>query len=134
MPNHSRFAAAKGLLRSGAVALVPYISTNALVFTPGQAMAMLILNSGQPQPMPGQPAPNSQRSETSQQSTRAVAVTGTIAKNGSDFVLKESSGTVYRLDDPEKPEPFEGKSVKVTGQLDADASLIHVESIEVITA
>ena len=131
MPNHSRFAAAKGLLRSGAVALVPYISTIALVFTPGQAMAMLIL---QPQPMPGQPAPNSQRSETSQQSTRAVAVTGTIAKNGSDFVLKESSGTVYRLDDPEKPEPFEGKSVKVTGQLDADASLIHVESIEVITA
>jgi hypothetical protein len=134
MPNHTRFAAAEGLLRSVAVALVPWVSAMALMFTPGQAMAMLLQNSQQLQPMPGQPALHSQRSEISQQNTKPVAVSGTIVKNGSDFVLKEPSGTVYRLDDPEKPEPFEGKSVTVTGQLDADSSLIHVESIEVMTA
>jgi len=117
-----------------AVALVACIPAMALVFTPGQAMAMLLQKSQQPQPTRDRSAPNSQRLETSQQGTCAVAVNGTIVKSGSDFALKDPSGTVYRLDSPEKPVHFEGKSVKVTGQLDAEARLIHVESIETITS
>jgi hypothetical protein len=132
---HSRqLAAARGLLCSMAVALAPFVSASALVVTPGQAMAMPLHESRQAQPMSNEQKSNTQQSETSQQSTKAVAVDGTIVKSGSDFVLKDPSGTVYRLDTPEKAEPFEGKSVKVTGQLDADANLLHVESIETITA
>jgi hypothetical protein len=125
MNHHQRLVAAKGLLYTVAVALVPC----ALVFTPGQAMAVLMQEPQRQQPKPDQQPPN-----TPQQGAKSVVVTGTIVKNGSDFVLKDTSGTVYRLDAPGKAEPFEGKSVKVTGQLDANASLPHVESIEATTA
>ena len=68
-------------------------------------------------------------------STATSAVfTGTIVKSGDDFVLKDASGKTYILDTPEKAQPFVGKSVKVTGKLEADAKLLHVEAIEEITA
>ncbi len=136
MRQFKRLAAAKGVFYSLAVALVPCISAMALVFTPGQAMALLLQEPQHQQPKPGQPPTNSpqQQPDTPQEGAKAVVVTGTIFKNGSDFVLKDSSGTVYELDSPEKAEPFEGKSVKVTGQLDTNARLIHVESIEAMTA
>jgi hypothetical protein len=51
-------------------------------------------------------------------------------RNGEQFVLRESSGQIYRLDDPQHAQPFEGKAVKVTGQLDTEAKLIHVQRIE----
>jgi uncharacterized protein YdeI (BOF family) len=51
-------------------------------------------------------------------------------RNGEQFLLRESSGQIYRLDDPQHVQPFEGKTVKVTGKLDTDAKLIHVERIE----
>jgi hypothetical protein len=38
------------------------------------------------------------------------------------------------MDDPSKAQPFAGKQVKVTGRLDTDAKLIHVESIEAVSA
>jgi hypothetical protein len=37
---------------------------------------------------------------------------------------------VYKLDNAESAKPYENKPVKVTGQLDEQAMLIHVESIE----
>jgi hypothetical protein len=60
----------------------------------------------------------------------ATTFTGTIAKDGDDFVLRDSSGATFKLDDTERAKPFEGKAVKVTGHLDADARLIHVDNIE----
>ena len=53
-----------------------------------------------------------------QQPAKSKVFTGTIAKDGDDFVLRVSSGGVYKLDDAERASSFEGKAVKVTGQLD----------------
>lgn len=44
------------------------------------------------------------------------------------------SGEVYKLDDTQRAKPFEGKAVKVTGQLDTEAKLIHVDYIEGVQA
>jgi Protein of unknown function (DUF5818) len=61
----------------------------------------------------------------------AHTFTGTIAKTGHTFVLKdEASGASYRLDDQDKAKSFQGKSVKVTGTLDAQSNTIHVQEIE----
>lgn len=83
-------------------------------------------NEMQPQPNPDQPTTKDQASSST--------FTGTIMKDGEQFLLKDSSGTVYKLDDSSRASTFEGKSVKITGKLDADAKLIHVDSIEVMSA
>ena len=51
-------------------------------------------------------------------------------KDGSDYMLRDSSGAIFKLDDAKRAKPFEGKTVKVTGELDEQAKVIHVESIE----
>ncbi len=45
-------------------------------------------------------------------------------------MLHDSSGITYGLDDAERVSQFEGKVVKVTGQLDEQARVIHVQDIE----
>jgi len=69
-------------------------------------------------------------SQDQQQPAQSQTFTGTIAKSGDQYVLRDASGTVYKLDDSEKAKAFEGKQVKVTGKLDADSKIIHVDSIE----
>ncbi len=61
---------------------------------------------------------------------KSATFTGTVVKNGDQYALRDSSGAIYTLDDTERAKPFEGKTVKVTGQLDEQAKVIHVESIE----
>jgi hypothetical protein len=73
------------------------------------------------QPQPDQPK---------QDSAKSATFTGTVAKDGEQYVLRDSSGAVYKLDDSERAKAFEGKAVKVMGRLDTEAKLIHVESIE----
>jgi hypothetical protein len=75
----------------------------------------------QTQPQPDQAQPQQNKSTT---------FTGTVVKSGSEFALRDSSGQIFKLDNAESAKPYEGKSVKVTGQLDEQAKLIHVESIE----
>ncbi|MGD1064221.1 MAG: DUF5818 domain-containing protein [Terracidiphilus sp.] len=65
-----------------------------------------------------------------QNQSKAATFTGMIVKNGDIYVLRDSPGAIYGLDDPDKAKPFEGKSVKVTGQLDEQAKVIHVQNIE----
>jgi uncharacterized protein YdeI (BOF family) len=65
-----------------------------------------------------------------QSQAKSGTFTGTVVKNGDQYALRDSSGAVYTLDDTERAKPFEGKTVKVTGQLDERAKVIHVESIE----
>jgi hypothetical protein len=62
--------------------------------------------------------------------TKSATFTGTIVKLGAQFALRDTSGQMFKLDDSDRAKPFEGKSVKVTGQLDQQAMVIHVESIE----
>jgi hypothetical protein len=73
----------------------------------------------QAQPQPGQ-----------DQSQPAKVFTGTVLKRGSSFVLRDGAGHVFKLDDQASAKPYAGKAVKVTGQLDEQAMLIHVQSIE----
>ena len=69
-----------------------------------------------------------------QSQAKSATFTGTLLRNGEQYVLRDSSGQVYGLDDPERARPFEGKTVKVTGQLDEQAKVIHVENIEAADA
>lgn len=81
-----------------------------------------------------QQAVSSQDTQPDKQAAKDVVVTGTIVKSGSTFVLRDSSGAVYKLDAQDKAGPFEGKTVKITGKLDAAAKLLHIEAIEAISA
>jgi len=57
--------------------------------------------------------------------------TGRISKSGQKFVLEDSSvRTFYQLDDQKKAGQYQGKNVRVTGTLDAENNVIHVQTIE----
>ena len=89
-------------------------------------------DQAQPQQQPGQTQP--QQPQPDQNQAQTATFTGTVVKNGDQFALRDSSGAVYTLDDSQRAKPFEGKTVKVTGQLDEQAKVIHVESIEGVEA
>lgn len=81
--------------------------------------------------------PTSQPTDTSRSDgaiSKTIVVTGTILKDGANLVLKDLAGKTYRLDASDKAGPFEGMSVKLTGKLDAEANLLHVEAIESMNA
>jgi Protein of unknown function (DUF5818) len=110
------------------------VSTCALFLTGVQAWASST-NTNAASPMPViqepqttppaqvQPAPDSSKSAT---------FTGTVVKDGKQYVLRDSAGAVYKLDDSSRAKTFEGKTVKVTGRLDADSKIIHVETIQAL--
>lgn len=70
---------------------------------------------------PQRPEPNQGQSAT---------FAGTVVTDGDHYDLRDSSGEVFKLDDTERAKAFAGRTVKVTGELDAQAKVIHVESIE----
>jgi Protein of unknown function (DUF5818) len=52
-------------------------------------------------------------------------------KAGGKYVLVDAAnGTVYALDDQQKPAAFARQKVKITGALDKETQTIHVENIE----
>jgi len=61
---------------------------------------------------------------------KSTTFTGKIVKSEHLYALRDSSGNVYKLDDTARAQRFENKIVKVTGELDEQAMVIHVESIE----
>jgi hypothetical protein len=65
-----------------------------------------------------------------QKQYKSATITGTIVQVGDRCLLRDSSGQMYKLDNPRRAKPFEGKAVKVTGRLDLEAKLMHLESIE----
>jgi len=81
-------------------------------------------NEAQPQPQPDQAQPQPGQNQAS------ATFTGTVVKNGEQYMLRDSTGQIYGLDDSDKAKQFEGKTVKVTGQLDAQAKVIHVQDIQ----
>jgi hypothetical protein len=88
----------------------------------------------QPQTPPDQTQPAPGQDQPKQDQAQATTFTGTIVKDGEQFLLHATSGGIYKLDDSTRAQAFEGKSVKVTGKLDTDAKLIHVENIEAVSA
>jgi hypothetical protein len=56
--------------------------------------------------------------------------TGTIVKSGDAYLLKSGSEK-YLLDSQKKARNYKGKDVEVTGTLDKENNLVHVEKIKV---
>jgi len=75
--------------------------------------------------------PASTTSTPMSQATDSQTFTGKIAKASGKYILKdEATKATYSLDDQERAKAFEGKSVKVTGKLDAQTNTIQVAAIE----
>ena len=87
----------------------------------------------EPQAPPAQTAPD-QTTQPNQDQAKTTSFTGTIVKDGENYVLRDSSGGIYKLDDSSRAQAFEGKTDKVTGKLDADSKMIHVDSIQALAS
>jgi uncharacterized protein YdeI (BOF family) len=111
-------------------------SSQAQGFTMNTAAPMPVLQEPQAPPAqtpPAQASPD-QSSMPSQDQSKATTFTGTIVKDGENYVLRDSSGGIYKLDDSTRAQSFEGKTVKVTGKLDADSKMIHVDNIQALAS
>jgi uncharacterized protein YdeI (BOF family) len=86
----------------------------------------------EPQAPPSQTAPD--QTTPNQDQAKTTTFTGVIVKNGEQYVLRDSSGNVYKLDDSSRAQAFEGKTVKVMGRLDPDSKMIHVDSIQALAS
>lgn len=86
----------------------------------------------EPQSPPAQSSPDQQTPNSD--ASKSTTFTGTVVKDGEQYVLRDSSGSVYKLDDSQRAQTFEGKTVKVTGRLDSQSKMIHVDSIEALSS
>jgi uncharacterized protein YdeI (BOF family) len=100
------------------------------VTAPVSASPMPVIQ--EPQTPPSQPPPD--QAMPNQDSSKTATFTGTVVKDGEQYVLRDSSGGVYKLDDTSRAQAFEGKTVKVTGRLDANSKMIHVDSIQALAS
>jgi hypothetical protein len=85
-----------------------------------------------PEPLPANPpTPHQFHSQDSQQRPELKTFNGKISKSGKKFVLEDSSKkATYQLDDQQKAQQYQGKNVRITGTLDAENNLIHIQAIE----
>jgi hypothetical protein len=101
--------------------------------TPSQTQDPTAQPSAAPQQTPSaqQPSqtPSTTPSSNPSSSDAQRSFVGSIMKAGSKLVL-HTGGTDYQLDDQAQAGKFEGKDVKVTGQLDQSSNTIKVQSIE----
>ena len=98
--------------------------------TPSSASPMPVIQ--EPQTPPSQASPD--KAMPNQDSSKSTTFTGTVVKDGEQYVLRDSSGSIYKLDDSSRAQAFEGKTVKVTGRLDANSKMIHVDSIQALAS
>ena len=107
------------------------ILTTAIAIQPAMAQS-----SSPTQQDPSNPSSSTQSSPQSSSSSTSGTMdsqtfTGKVTKSGSKYLLKdEATRTSYTLDDQDRAKQFEGKSVKVTGKLDATSNTIVVATIE----
>ncbi len=59
----------------------------------------------------------------------AQSFLGTILKDGTKYVLKQSGDTEYSLDDQGRAAEYAGRKVKITGTLD-EYNVLHIASIK----
>ena len=85
------------------------------------------------QQQPRQQQPRQTGNTQDQQQPSAQTFTGTIMKDGAKYILKESRGTSYQLDDQNGAKQYDGKHVKLVGNLDASTGTLHVSSIQLIS-
>lgn len=78
--------------------------------------------------------PTAAQQQNDMQAEDVKPFNGTILKEKGRLVLKDPAANVsYQLDDQDKAKQFVGKQVKVTGKLDLNTNLIHVENIEAVS-
>jgi len=83
-----------------------------------------------PTPVPAtSPAPNAARQETAR---RPQNLSGIILARGSDLFLAGADRPAFLIENKEGVSEFAGKRVRVRGSIDAQASVVHVLSIEPI--
>lgn len=73
------------------------------------------------------------QSQAQQTSAQSAMFRGTVVRYGEQFMLRDGSGQVFRLDNPSQAQSFEGKAVTITGMLDSGSRMIHVDRIESVT-
>jgi len=112
---------AQGVLSLVAIAVMLGYAAHALQLAPQQTVAASA-QDGQPYVSATQQA--------DPDGGKPTVFSGTIVQLGSAFLLRGSSGVVYRLDDPSRAQPFAGLPVKVTGKLDPTLKVIRVVKIE----
>jgi len=106
----------------------------AAVLTFAAGMAALSVPANAQQPARDSQQPSATQQPNDMQTQDAKPFNGTIVKEKGKFVLKDTTTKMsYQLDDQDKAKQFEGKQVKVTGKLDLDSNLIHVENIEAVS-
>jgi|SRR5579863_3621075 len=123
-------------MKSSKMQILLGISSCAFMLASAQAFAASSPRSATPMPViqepqapPAQTAPD-QNQTTNPDTAKSTTFTGTVVKDGEQYVLRDSSGSVYKLDDSSRAQAFEGKTVKVTGRLDSNSKMIHVDSIQ----
>ena len=52
---------------------------------------------------------------------------GTVAKSGDKYVLKDDTGKTYDIDHQDEVKKFDGKRVRVKGKLDDTGTKIQVQ-------
>ena len=84
-----------------------------------------------PSSLPGNPTLAPADSQQVQQQPEVKFFMGKISKNDQKLILEDAvTNIAYQLDDQKKAKQFEGKIVRVTGTLDEQNNLIHVQAIE----
>ena len=81
-----------------------------------------------PSTPPSQSPSTDNPSSASSASDAQHSFVGSIVKNGDKFMLHTGNAD-YLLDDQSQASKFEGKDVKVTGQVDRSSNTIQVQSI-----
>ena len=83
----------------------------------------------QPQNQPGQTPDTTGQSNDSKATAQDSGKTfsGTINKQGDQYVLQSADGTVYNIDNQAAAKKYEGRKVNIHGTLDPDGKTIHVQ-------
>ena len=120
------------------------ITSCGLVLTSVNALANSSTSAATPMPVVQEPqappsqAPSDQASPTQASPNQDSSKANNIHRHGDEerreYVLRDSSGGVYKLDDSSRAQAFEGKTVTVTGRLDADSKTIHVDTIKALAS
>jgi Protein of unknown function (DUF5818) len=112
---------AQGVLSLVAIAMMLGYAVHALQLSPPQSVTAYAQDRQPPVSATQQAGPDAEK---------PAVFAGTIVQLGSAFLLRGSSGAVYRLDDSSRAQQFAGLPVKVTGKLDSTLKVIRVVKIE----
>jgi hypothetical protein len=79
-----------------------------------------------PNTSPSQPSQTAPGAQAQTQDAGGQVFAGTVTKSGDKYVLQMADGTSYDLDHQDLVKKYEGKQVRVKGNLDADGKTIHI--------